>query len=439
VVYAFRVPPRRLFPMLLLLVGAACAPGEAVTLPPEASTTSQTTIPPTTTTTTTLPPTTTTTVPTYTLTGEVRGGGWPLIDTVVTAGGKSATTIWDGSFSLAGVPAGPVTISRHGWMPEEVEWNGTVELDVVLEQRIVKAVRVVRTTAASRDEFDALLDLIDGTAVNTLVFDTKDETGYVLYESDVGFAHEIGSIRDLYDPKELVARAKDAGLYTITRIVTFEDEVWSRARPEDKIAGIWMNPLRKRNYEYPIQLAEEACALGFDEIQFDYLRFPSGESAKIAKRDHPTTGEERVAAIRAFLAAARERVHAAGCALSADLFSIVMSAPDEQGIGQKPEELSTVLDAVSPMIYPSHYSDGWLGFADPNEHPAEVTGEALDTGGPRLAPGTVLRPWIQGFWWTDAQIREAVDAAEARGLGWLIWNAAGNYEREWLGEAEQDE
>jgi hypothetical protein len=86
-----------------------------------------------------------------------------------------------------------------------------------------------------------------------------------------------------------------------------------------------------------------------------------------------------------------------------------------------------VVDALSPMIYPSHYSDGWLGLADPNDHPATVTADALDSGMPRLSPTAVMRPWLQGFSWTAAQIGEAIEAAEDRGVGWILWNAAGNY------------
>ncbi len=79
------------------------------------------------------------------------------------------------------------------------------------------------------------------------------------------------------------------------------------------------------------------------------------------------------------------------------------------------------------MVYPSHYSNGWLGFDDPNDYPAEVTAGALDDGSPRLADGSLMRPWLQGFWWTNAQIKESIEQAEARGVGWMIWNAAGNY------------
>jgi hypothetical protein len=121
-----------------------------------------------------------------------------------------------------------------------------------------------------------------------------------------------------------------------------------------------------------------------------------------------------------------------GCALSADIFGIVVSTPDDQGLGQRPEELSRHLDALSPMIYPSHYSPGWLGYADPNDFPYEVTANAIDAATPRIDVDTALRPWLQGFWWTNAQIRQAIQAAEDRGVGWVLWNVGSSFAAEAL-------
>ncbi|MBT8202569.1 MAG: putative glycoside hydrolase, partial [Acidimicrobiia bacterium] len=165
----------------------------------------------------------------------------------------------------------------------------------------------------------------------------------------------------------------------------------------------------------------------FDEIQFDYVRFPAGSTAAAAQISNPTTEAERLAAIQGYLAEARSRLHPMGCALSADIFGIVLSAPNDQGIGQRPEEVSQVVDAVSPMVYPSHYSNGWLGFEDPNDHPGPVTADALDDGTPRLIPPSLMRPWLQAFWWPNSQIAASIAEAEKRGVGWILWNAAGNY------------
>ena len=251
----------------------------------------------------------------------------------------------------------------------------------------------------------------------------------MVYDTRVDAAHEIGAVDVWYDPVQRVERAKSEGLYTITRIVTFEDSARVRARPEEKLAGRWLDPRSESARAYNISLAVEACELGFDEIQFDYVRFPSGRTASVSGQ-LDLTQEERVAAIEGFLAEARAALRPLGCAVSADIFGIVVSTENDQGLGQRPEELSRQLDAVSPMVYPSHYSPGWLGFADPNDHPYDVTADAIDDALPRLEDGSVLRPWLQAFWWTNSQIRSAIQAAEDRGVGWILWNVSSNFDLE---------
>lgn len=415
----------------LAVATAACTTGvaqEPATPATQATTTTTTTVPPTTTTTTLPPTTTTTTVPVFDLAGSVTTPeGLPLPDAVIRIAEAEATTGADGVFSLTGVPAGLVTISRPAWHGTEVPWAGEARVDVALEPRIVRALRVSKYVAGNADQFASLLDLADRTLVNSLVFDTKDESGYVLYETAVPQAAAFDSVRPMYDVQTALAEAKERGFYTITRVVSFEDQVWVNADPDAKLAGRWIDARNPENWEYPLGLAVEACELGFDEIQFDYVRFPAGSTAAAAQAKSPTTQAERLAAIQGYLAEARARLHPLGCALSADIFGIVLSAPNDQGIGQRPEEVSAVVDAVSPMIYPSHYSEGWLGFEDPNDHPGPVTADALDDGTPRLTDPSLMRPWLQAFWWTNAQIRASIAEAEKRGVGWILWNAGGNY------------
>ena len=159
----------------------------------------------------------------------------------------------------------------------------------------------------------------------------------MLYATNVIEAHDIGAVAEAYDPAELIAQADAHDLYTITRIVTFDDPIRSEARRESKLAGTWMDPADPANWEYPLELAVEACGLGFDEVQFDYVRYPAGRTARAASARTPATPDERVAVIEAFLAEARARLHPLGCALSADVFAIVLSAENDQGIGQRPE------------------------------------------------------------------------------------------------------
>ena len=352
--------------------------------------------------------------------------------TVVREGAQD-TTLDDGSFTLQGIAAAPLIVTRPAWETLTVDWPAATDT-VVIELRpfTVRALRVSAAVAGDVESFAALLGMAESTAANAFVFDTKAEGGTVLYATGVAEANEIDAVVAAYDPAELLAAADTADLYTITRIVTFEDPVRSAARPEARLAGTWVDPADEANWEYPLELAVEACALGFDEIQFDYVRYPDGQAARDAAARTPQTSPERVEVIRSFLAEARSRLHPLGCALSADVFAIVMSAEDDQGIGQRPEELSGVIDAISPMVYPSHYSNGWLGYPDPNEHPGPVVADALDDGGPRLAVGALLRPWLQAFGYTPDQILTQIAEAEERGHGWMLWNARGRYEADAL-------
>lgn len=360
--------------------------------------------------------------------------GLPLGGASVTLGSESILTGPDGAFELTGsADEATVTVERSAWQTREVALPDDDEpLTVELEPLVVRAIRVSRTVAADREQWRALLELAENSTVNALVFDTKDEASTVLYDSEVALASQLGVVDPVYDPAELIAEAKDRGLYTITRIVTFEDSAWASGAPEAKLAGAWVDAGDRANWRYPIDLAVEACQLGFDEIQFDYVRFPSGRTAEVAAALVPQTSELRTATIADFLATARSELLAEGCGVSAAIFGIVMSSQTDERLGQTPETISAVVDAVSPMLYPSHYSPGWLGFPDPNDHPGPVIAFALDAGMDRVAADSAMRPWIQGFYYSGEQVKAQITEAEARGAGWIIWNAAGNYQADWL-------
>lgn len=376
--------------------------------------------------------------------GVVLGpDGEEVAEVVVAHDGAAITPGPGGSFGLTALPGDVVRIRAPGHRPVSVEIgeggdgqggdeDRTIELDVELEPLVVRGLRASRLVTGDPDLYQALLDQADATVVNSLVFDTKDESGSVLYRTEVDKARELGAIDVVYDPAALLAQARDRGLYTITRIVTFEDGIWADGDPEAKLAGNWVDASDRANWDYPLALAVEACQLGFDEIQFDYVRYPAGTTARVAADRIPTTGAERTEVIGDFLAEARARLVPLGCGLSAAIFGIVVSSPTDEGIGQSPEALTPHLDAVSPMVYPSHYGAGWLGFPDPNEHPGPVVADAIDDGLPRLADSTRMRPWLQAFYYDGAQVQAGIAAAEDRGAGWLLWNASGRYRDSWL-------
>jgi hypothetical protein len=376
---------------------------------------------------------TTTTIPVVSVSGRVIDqAGDPVSRAFVTMDATVAVTGPDGWFSLETVSPTTISVSKPGWSSTELAWEEeTTFHEAFIHPVIIRGLRVSAEAAQSDEAFAGLLDLAADTAVNALVFDTKTEDGLVLYDTRVEVAHEIGAVSVFYDPAQRLAQAHDQGLYTITRVVAFEDDRRARAFPDEAQGGPWLDPTSESARSYVLELADEACQIGFDEIQFDYVRYPSGQAAESSgQRD--LTQEERLAAISGFLAEARALLHPQGCVISAAIFGIVASSPDDQGLGQRPEELSAQVDAISPMVYPSHYSPGWLGFTDPNEHPYDVTADAIGDATPRLHETSSLRPYLQAFWWSNEQIRRSIQAAEDAGTGWLLWNILSNYDRDAL-------
>ncbi len=390
------------------------------------------------TTTTTTPSTTTTARSVFTVLGKVVDpSGVVVPGATVTIGPADLTTGSDGTFTFEATEPEPFLVTKRGWTEAMVPWDhGSAFFVVTINPKKVRGLRVGAAAAGDDAHFERLLKLADDTAVNAFVFDTKQEGGTVVYDTSVGEAHDIGAVDVWYDPVARLAETHARGLYAITRIVVFEDAVRVKARPDEKLAGTWIDPMVETARYYNIDLAIEACELGFDEIQFDYVRFPAGRTARVSGQ-LSLTEDERVAAIEGFLAEARSVLTPMGCSTSAAVFAIVVSVSDDQGLGQKPEELSAQLDALSPMVYPSHYSNGWLGFDDPNDHPYAVTADAIDDALPRMAPGARLRPWLQAFWWTNSQIRASIQAAEDRGVGWILWNVRSNFDRAALPAADE--
>ena len=411
---------------LFLVVACTAGPGDTEPSSTPAPVTSLTTT--TSVASTTTVGVTTTLAPVSVAGRVVDPGNRPVEGATVEIDDLATTTGPDGFFALEADEPGILNVSLPGWTPIEIEWRADTPFTVVeVAPRVVRGIRVGPGAAGDDEFFDRLLSLAGDTAVNAFVFDTKQEGGVLLYESAVADALASGAVEPTYDPRSRIAQARAAGLYTITRIVVFEDSNRIRFRPEEKLAGGWLDPRSRTAWDYNIAVAVEACELGFDEIQFDYVRFPAGRTATVSGQ-LSLTQEERVAAIEGFLGAARDALRPMGCAVSADIFAIVVSMEDDQGLGQRPEELSGQVDVLSPMVYPSHYSPGWLGFADPNDHPYEVTRSAILDAQGRLSPGAILRPWLQAFWWSNTQIRSAIQAAEDSGVGWILWNIGSNYE-----------
>jgi hypothetical protein len=383
------------------------------------------------------------------LEGTVVGpDGRGLRATTVEMNGSTAVTDETGTFRLTRATAGTVAASRPAWEPATAQWDGeSPTVQVQMAPMDIHALRVSGDKAADPEVWAHLLEIADNSEVNAFVVDTKDESGWVFRASDVPEVAEIGALNEsfMYDVEQVLADMDAHDLYKITRVTTFQDNFLARAYPDlgvrnENTGDLWINHKGIRwldatdrdSWEYPLALAVESCELGFDEIQFDYVRFPSDGDISTIETDGGYNEEVRIETIKAFLDEAYSRLNPLGCAVAADIFAITLTSDDDEGIGQRPEVLSESVDVLSPMIYTYTYGRGWNGFENPNEQPVEIVSLALDAGIPRLQGSAIYRPWIQ-TWQLDAgEILSVQDVVTERDLGWMIWSANTIYDLSFL-------
>jgi hypothetical protein len=307
----------------------------------------------------------------------------------------------------------------------------------------MRGVHVTMALASLEGRFDEYLALTSE-GLNTIELDVKDENGLVGFRARVPLARKIGSARTYYDPAEIVEKVRAKGVYLVGRVVVMEDPLLSTQRPNYAIlnpdgsvwhnsAGLgWANPYDERVWKYNVDIAVEAAKAGFDEIQFDYIRFPTDgniDSAVYAGQRK----EKKHATIARFLEYARGRLEPLAVRMSADVFGL--SATRNMGIGQTPRRLARHLDAIYPMVYPSHYGPGELGLADPNAEPGRTVALSLrDFAADLTGQKTRLVPWLQDFslgreYSKDDVRLQILAARDASADGFLLWNPSGIYTR----------
>lgn len=279
--------------------------------------------------------------------------------------------------------------------------------------------------------------------LNTIELDVKDENGAVGFDQGMpAIARQDGAADTYYDPKAVVREVHRAGLYLIGRVVSFEDPITATSHPDMAIhtsdgslwhtsGGLaWLNPYSRAAWRYDVAVAVAAAKAGFDELQFDYVRFPSdGDLSQIRyPGPHPQPMQDTVAA---FLRYAASRLHPLGVRVSVDVFGL--SATRDLGIGQLPGRLAHAVDTVYPMAYPSHYNPGEFNLADPNAEPEKTVAFSLRDFRAQLAGSNArLVPWLQDFSlgrrYTPADVAAEVAAARRYQTGgFMLWNAAGLY------------
>lgn len=351
--------------------------------------------------------------------------------------------------------------------------NRTVSLRIVDENNPalpgreavkVRGIYISGPMAGSTELFQNILDSAAGTEINTVVIDFKDDQGRITCPVDSPVASEIGACRPyVQDMKELIASLKERGLYVIARVVAFRDPWLAEKKPEwslhladgslyrDRQGMAWVDPYRTEVWDYLVEVGTEAKEAGFDEVQFDYIRFSTeGTMRDVVFDEAVTGGRSKTDVITEFVKYAYENLASQGLFVSADVFgTIIGSDIDAQAVGQVYTEMAKHLDYICPMIYPSHYGPGNFGLEHPDTMPYETVLEALkksqmvmdqaaEADG-HVSSQAIVRPWLQDFTasylgegnyipYGYNEVQRQIQAVKDAGYDeWMLWSAANRY------------
>lgn len=333
-----------------------------------------------------------------------------------------------------------------GYLPLKITADFPLQLN--LQPFTPKALYLSYWAADSHTLRQHLQQLIAETGMNALVIDLKSSRGDIAFSSDSALARAVGAqkVRTLKDLSEFLNLLKQQGIYTIGRVVVFKDDALAKKRRdlaaltldgylwEDREKICWTDPFNAEVWNYNIDIAEEAAKLGFDEIQFDYIRFPAKSDLMFSREN---TGENRVAAINGFLRQAKQRLAKYPVLTSANIFGYICWKHLDEKIGQRLVDLADHVDYISPMLYPSGFPHGIPGYENPVANAYEVIAHSLQKAQQLTGlPAVRFRPWLQAFKdyafdrrrFTADEIHAQINASDASGShGWMLWNAASRF------------
>jgi len=306
-----------------------------------------------------------------------------------------------------------------------------------------------------------LIDLVENTELNTLVIDFKDPAGKLMFEpqDEVLRNWPISKASLAYtDYKKIITDLQDKNIYTIARITTFQDPTavatFKNLALRNAGGGIWLDNrgiswldmTNPTSWDLVVRQAKEAKEIGFDEIQFDYIRFPSDGNIKTISYSNFPPEKKRFEILNDFFSYLKTELRNIDIPLSIDLFGLTYwqrSDPNyDLGIGQRLTDAAKYFDYISPMVYPSHYYSGIMGFDNPAAHPYEIVNKAMRDGNIMIAAASSTaqsRPWLQDFnmgaVYTASMIKAQIKAADENNTsGWLLWNAGNKYTSGALGK-----
>jgi len=316
-------------------------------------------------------------------------------------------------------------------------------------EKEIKGLYLTSYTASLPQKIDNFINFMKSSALNAVVIDIKDYSGVVSYNSQLDLVNQLQTDRDLIkDVPGMIKKLHDNNIYVIARQTVFQDPELTSKKPEwavrNKRTGglwydykglVWADPTNEEVWKYNVAIAQEAIALGFDEINFDYIRFPSdGPMSQMQFANF--AGRSKAEVMKAFFKYVYENLKTEPAYLSADLFGFTTERTDDMNIGQQIEDAALYFDYVCPMVYPSHYPSGYLDLKNPAADPYKVVTFALTKGEESLKPienlRAKIRPWLQDFNlgadYTPAMVDLQIKAAsEAGTYGYLLWNARNVY------------
>ncbi len=311
----------------------------------------------------------------------------------------------------------------------------------------VRGFHVTSWAAGSQRFRKHIWNLIDETEINTIVIGVKEVDGIVAVPG-VSLAVQSKAYQDaIPDLPQFLSELKKRGVYPVARLVVFKDKIFSTANPQfsvknpdgsvwrDRAGNSWLDPYNKEVWEYVFAISRRCLELGFGEIQFDYIRFPSDGDIKKCRYSYAQHNSSSAASnIVAFLTEANKQFKPMGANLSIDIFGLIPSVDHEMGIGQSFLRMTEQVDFVSPMVYPSHYARGEYGIPEPNREPYKVVHRTMTDAKRKLGENfTKLRPYLQDFSmggvpYGPEEIKAQIKACDDLGIkDWLLWNAGSKY------------
>lgn len=314
----------------------------------------------------------------------------------------------------------------------------------------VKGIYMTSWVASSKELRNGLVKLVEDTELNTLIIDIKDYSGKIVFSIEnnhklKAFGSEEVRVKDM---KEFIENLHQKNIYVIGRVAVFQDEYFVKHRPDlavknasgsaiwkDRKGISWVDAGSREYWDYTIQIAKESRKIGFDEINFDYIRFPSDGNMKDISFPWSSTTPKHLV-MREFFQYLHNNLEGTGLKISADLFGMTTTAQDDMGIGQLLEDALPYFDYIMPMVYPSHYPTTFMGYKNPASYPYEVIKFAMQSAVDRAKLASTspmkLRPWLQDFDlggdYGPAEIRAQIKATYDVGLdSWVLWSPSNKY------------